>query len=280
MVDPMPSQQGREEQGGIFLSYRREETAQVAGRLSDRLRERFGPERIFIDVESIGLGLDFTEVLTKALNSCDLLLALIGKQWLTVLDEEGKRRLDDENDYVRIEIETALRRNIRVIPILVDGATIPRKDQLPASLHALVRRQSRRLSHEDFGPQASHLIDEIAPLLPWAPQTSQLVTNPIPKVAPGVEVLEKGIRSLSLCLFLRETHRLDIWFRRTGGGIQLDGKEVKGKKFLIRDGNQQVPASCMVNIKERSSYWEAPELNEVILMVNGAVVYEEDNFGL
>src|SRR5262245_6738119 len=132
----------RSKPGGIFVSYRREDTAQAAGRLSDRLRDRFGAKRIFIDVESIGLGLDFVEVITKALGSCDLLLALIGNEWLTVVDDEGRRRLDDEHDYVRIEIEAALQRNIRVVPILVDGARMPRTEELPQGLHALVRRHA------------------------------------------------------------------------------------------------------------------------------------------
>lgn len=275
MVDFMPSQQGREEPGGIFLSYRREETAQVAGRLADRLRERFGAERIFIDVESIGLGLDFTEELTKALNSCDLLLALIGKQWLTVLGEEGRRRLDDENDYVRIEIETALQRNIRVIPILVDGAAMPRTEQLPASLHALVRRQTRRLSHEDFVTQASHLIDQIAPLLPWAPQTSQPVSTPISeKGSPRVEVLGRDKGELSLCIFLKEMHRLDINTHMNRVSIKLDGKRQK-ERFSILDGNQEVQVSCMVHT--RLTFLHCL-LAKVVLIVDGAVVFQEDNF--
>ena len=109
--------------GGIFVNYRREDTAQAAGRLADRLRERFGSERVFIDVESIGLGLEFAEVITKAVGSCDLLFALIGKEWLTAADDEGRRRLDDEHDWVRLEIEVVVpTKNLLLVGIIAVAA--------------------------------------------------------------------------------------------------------------------------------------------------------------
>src|SRR6266508_306274 len=117
MVASPPAAAGR-----IFISYRREETAYPAGWLYDRLADRFGGGQAFKDVDSIQLGDDFVEVITSAVGSCDVLLALIGDEWLTITDEDGQRRLDDPNDFVRLEIEAALTRNVRVIPILVDGA--------------------------------------------------------------------------------------------------------------------------------------------------------------
>jgi hypothetical protein len=112
--------------GRIFISYRREETAYPAGWLFDRLEEQCGAGQIFKDVDSIELGDDFVEMITRAVGSCDVLLALIGDQWLTITDEDGRRRVDDPNDFVRVEIEAALTRKVRVIPILVDGARMPR----------------------------------------------------------------------------------------------------------------------------------------------------------
>ena len=143
--------------GRIFISYRREETAYPAGWLFDRLGDRFGGQ-VFKDVDSIELGDDFVEVITGAVGSCDVLLALIGDQWLTIEDEDGRRRLDDPGDFVRLEIEAALTRNVRVIPILVDGARMPRAADLPASLAKLVRRQALELSPARFDFDTSRLL--------------------------------------------------------------------------------------------------------------------------
>src|SRR5215213_4899040 len=115
--------------GRIFLSYRRDESAYPAGWLYDRLANRYGGGQVFKDVDSIRLGDDFVEVITRAVGSCDVLLALIGDEWLTITDEHGRRRLDDPGDFVRLEIEAALARNVRVIPVLVDGARMPRPDE-------------------------------------------------------------------------------------------------------------------------------------------------------
>jgi hypothetical protein len=119
--------------GRIFISYRREETAYPAGWLYERLTDRFGGGRIFKDVDSINLGDDFVDVITRAVASCDVLLVLIGEEWSTILDAQGKRRLDDRDDFVRLEIEAALTRDVRFIPVLVDGATMPNADELPDS---------------------------------------------------------------------------------------------------------------------------------------------------
>jgi TIR domain len=136
--------------GRIFMSYRREETAYPAGWLFDRLASHFGRGQVFKDVDSIELGDDFVEVITTAVGSCDVLLALIGDRWLTITDQDGRRRLDNPDDFVRLEIEAALTRNVRVIPILVEGARMPRADELPASLAKLVRRQALELSPSRF----------------------------------------------------------------------------------------------------------------------------------
>jgi hypothetical protein len=143
--------------GRIFISYRREETAYPAGWLYDRLIDRYGGQ-VFKDVDSIELGDDFVEVITRAVGSCDVLLALVGEEWLTITDEDGRRRLDDPDDFVRVEIEAALTRNVRVIPILVDGARMPRSNELPPSLARLVRRQALELSPARFEYDTSRLL--------------------------------------------------------------------------------------------------------------------------
>jgi TIR domain len=143
--------------GRIFITYRREETAFSAGWLYDRLAERYGGQ-VFKDVDSIQLGDDFVEVITRAVGSCDVLLALVGDQWLTITGTDGRRRLDDPDDFVRLEIEAALTRNVRVIPILVDGATMPRADELPPSLARLVRRHALELSPARFEYDTGRLL--------------------------------------------------------------------------------------------------------------------------
>jgi hypothetical protein len=143
--------------GRVFISYRREETAYPAGWLYDRLDDHFGGGQVFKDVDSIPLGDDFMEAITRAVGSCDVLLALIGDRWVGITDERGQRRLDDPDDFVRLEIEAALARNVRVIPVLVDGARMPRADELPDSLTTLVRRQALELSPSRFESDTDRL---------------------------------------------------------------------------------------------------------------------------
>ena len=119
------------EGGGIFVSYRREDSEHLAGRLYDRLADRFGEGQVFMDVDTIELGVDFGEEIVRAVARCKVLLAVIGPGWLTAADERGPRRLDNPKDFVRLEIETALDRGVRVIPILAQGAVMPCQDELP-----------------------------------------------------------------------------------------------------------------------------------------------------
>lgn len=144
--------------GRIFVSYRREDTAYAAGWLFNRLADHFGREQLFKDVDSIELGDDFVEVLTRAVASTDVLLALIGDRWLSITDDEGKRRLDNPDDFVRLEIEAALARKVRVIPILVEGAAMPAAEDLPPSLAPLARRQALELSPSRFESDTARLL--------------------------------------------------------------------------------------------------------------------------
>ena len=118
--------------GRIFISYRREDSAFPAGWLYDRLCARFGRDYVFKDVDSIDPGDDFLRVVEDAVGSCQVLLALIGDRWLDITNGTGHRRLDDPNDFVRLEIEAALRRDVRVIPILVGRAPLPSSEPQPA----------------------------------------------------------------------------------------------------------------------------------------------------
>jgi TIR domain len=152
---------GKKIGGQIFISYRREDSSASAGRLSDRLSNHFPSNQIFMDVDSVDLGEDFVKTIEKTVGSCDVLIAVIGKGWLSLCDQEGQRRLDNPEDFVRIEIATALKRDIRVIPVLVDGASMPRSRDLPDDLKALVRRNALELSHNRFRADSERLIDAV-----------------------------------------------------------------------------------------------------------------------
>lgn len=122
----------------IFISYRRSDSQDVAGRIYDALVYAFGTESVFKDVDAIRPGEDFRVAINSFLNQCDVVLVLIGGSWVDARSPNGSRRLDDPGDFVRIEIETALRRNISVIPVLVQNARMPSKKALPRSLHQLL----------------------------------------------------------------------------------------------------------------------------------------------
>lgn len=147
---------------GIFVSYRRDDSRDIAGRLVDRLRQDYAADQLFLDIEAIPPGTNFETVLDERLKACDVLLAMIGPHWVNAKDSNGKRRLDDPGDYVRREIAAALQRNdVRVIPLLVSGAEMPRADDLPDDLKPLVFRQNFQLRYERFGADTNDLIAQI-----------------------------------------------------------------------------------------------------------------------
>lgn len=142
----------------IFLSYRRDDSADATGRIYDRLVQRFGKEQIFKDVDSIPLGVDFRDHLGEVVGRCNLVLVVIGDRWIDA-GTAGARRLDDAADFVRIEIEAALERKIPVVPVLVRGATIPADSALPPSLRALAYRNGMSVRPDpDFHRDMDRLI--------------------------------------------------------------------------------------------------------------------------
>jgi hypothetical protein len=144
--------------GQIFINYRRGDEPGFTQALLGRLEQAFPPDQIFIDVDNISPGEDFTLVLESQVAQCDTLLAVIGKGWLNATDELGSRRLDDPHDFVRIEIESALKHGKRVIPVLVHDARMPRPDELPEGLRPLARRNAIRLTHERFRADVQGLV--------------------------------------------------------------------------------------------------------------------------
>jgi len=155
---------------GIFISYRRDDTSGYAGRLYDRLVGRFGDDRVFMDIDRIAPGHEFATDIEKALIDCDACVVLIGRQWLSITDAEGHRRLDDPTDFVRLEVATAIRRGITIFPVLVDRANAPASAALPDDIRALAGRQAIELTNERWNYDTGRLLlalqEELAPTEP------------------------------------------------------------------------------------------------------------------
>lgn len=151
----------------IFISYRRKGTDIHAGRLYDSLRKGegdipgFAADQIFMDIDTLRPGDDFREVIREHVAKCDVLLAVIGEQWVKARGKNRQRRLDDPGDYVRLEIEAALERKIPVVPVLMYGATMPREDDLPVSLVPLVYREASELEHRSWSDDVSRLLSSL-----------------------------------------------------------------------------------------------------------------------
>ncbi len=152
----------------IFISYRRYDSAGHAGRLFDRLHQQFGRDQVFMDVAGIEPGVDFAEVIDQAIGSCDVVLVVIGKQWSAAVDAAGRRRLEDPADFVRLETATALKRKVRVVPVLVEGASLPRESDLPEDLRSLGRRQAFELRDTRWEADITALAEALSRVVPKA----------------------------------------------------------------------------------------------------------------
>ncbi len=172
----------------IVISYRREDTGLMVGRICDRLRDHYGVDQVMMDIDSIPLGLDFRKHLRETLDRCDTMLAVIGPSW-AALDERGQSRLADETDWVRIEIETALAKDIPVIPVLINEARMPKPRDLPDMMRDLAFRQATEVDmRRDFHSHMDRLIRVMDQLLAQASSKSDATTD-----AEGVKA-ESGKR--------------------------------------------------------------------------------------
>jgi hypothetical protein len=151
---------------GVFISYRRDDSSGYAGRLFDVLAARFGPEQTFMDLDDIQGGDDFTAVIGEKVSQCSVLLAIIGDRWLTLTGPDGIRRLDAPGDFVRLEIAKALERGVRVIPVLVSSAVVPRPEDLPEVLRPLSVHQAVEVRDAHFHADAEQLIDLLQKTVP------------------------------------------------------------------------------------------------------------------
>jgi hypothetical protein len=164
----------------IFVSYRRQDASGEAGRLVDHLQEVFGEDSVFLDVETIEAGLDFIQAIEKALSSCSILIAMIGPHWASMKDPQGNLRLFNKDDFIRIEISAALKRDIRVIPVLVNGAMMPNPEDLPEDLQGLTRRHAQELSSSRWKYDSDQLTSVLSKIIEPKPQP-----KPQPKPEPS-----------------------------------------------------------------------------------------------
>jgi uncharacterized membrane protein YhaH (DUF805 family) len=207
-------------EGCIFINYRRRISGAAAGRLTDRLVQHFDHERLFMDVDGIEPGVDFVKALDDQVARCIAFLAVIGPGWSDLKNAEGQRRLDQPDDHVRVEIESALKRDIRVIPVLVDGASMPTAEELPDSLKPLSRRNAVTLSHHRFGSE----VDELARVLQ--------------------RTLELRPKSAATCAFVARDAATPSWIdflfsfegRISRKSFWLSGLAIMGVCFLVMAG--------------------------------------------
>jgi TPR repeat protein len=163
--------------GTIFISYRRMDSKHATSRIHDRLRVEFGKDNVFKDVDSIPIGTDFRVVLRDALKNCRVVLVMIGPGWVTTTDDSGARRLMNPTDFVRLELETALDREIPVVPVLLDGAPPPRPDELPESLQSICYKHAIAIGDDPhFDDDVARLIRALNQLLglPYAASSKQI----------------------------------------------------------------------------------------------------------
>jgi Interferon-induced transmembrane protein/TIR domain len=152
--------------GTIFINYRKDDSRWNALALYNELQKYFDKEQIFKDFNTILPGDDFVYSIENALNKCDVLLVIIGKTWLDIADDKGRRRLEDPDDFVRLEVSTALSRNIQVIPVLFDNVSMPRADDLPENMRMLYRRQFVQIDNTRFEDDVRNLAEAINKVLP------------------------------------------------------------------------------------------------------------------
>jgi hypothetical protein len=174
----------------IFLSYRREDEPWFASALFARLEQSFPLEQLFMDVEDgIAAGQDFVKVLEDQVSACDVMLALIGPKWLTAMDEMGRRRLDNRQDFVRIEIESALRLGKWVIPVLVHRTEMPRAEALPETLKPFAQRNAVSLTRERFKADVQGLINAIEGALATARSERERTSSELSAASEHAEML-------------------------------------------------------------------------------------------
>ena len=255
--------------GTVFISYRREITAGEARALFNELLGKLGKNSVFMDVDSIALGRDFRGALQKTLESCDLMLVLIGRDWAEIKDEEGRPRLHNPGDFVRLEIEAALKRDIVVTPILVQGAHMPAPEQLPAEIRDLVYRNGFELSHSrwesDFAEMTRRLELDIAKEGGRVEQPASIVAAPNASIAPAAQPAIPGRQFLRPLRVTRRHSRpgRHLWLIGNKEIVQMARHE-PGSGRLLRHNTDNVLPIPLSSLAEKGLLAVVVEVGAVL----------------
>jgi hypothetical protein len=239
----------------IFLSYRRQDAPGHAGRIYDRLVERFGKDNVYMDLDSTAPGADFGEVIDSVLARCAALIAVIGPNWITAMrrSQRGDPATDPE-DWVRREIATALKRDIRVVPVLVQGVQMPDRDELPEDMKGLARRHAVELTDTAWTAQLNLVIDSLAGTLPatdptgkpWPPRTA--TARPDPGERRRARRLSATVAALLVCA-LAVVPVTVVVLARTGE--RIDGAQVTPPSRLSPgDYRSRLRTICTEHLRE------------------------------
>ncbi len=228
----------------IFISYRREDAKWVAGRMYDRLTEMLDKENVFLDVSDIDPGDDFVESVKQIVGSCDVLLAVIGPSWLGAKDATGALRLQNTDDLVRVEIATALRRDIRVIPILVDNVPMPPANALPDDLQALTRRNGKEVGFSRFHADLDSLIKVLRAVLGVSGSADSSVPTDVDSDAEeSADVTDKDVNTVLPMTISLEIHGGEVTpLIAKGAGLPAEQSMV----MSTADDNQAVATVHLV----------------------------------
>jgi len=226
----------------VFISYRRHDSADVTGRIADRLVGRFGKEQVFIDIDAIRPGADFVMEIEQAVADCNVLVAVIGRSWLEAIEGDDMRRTDDPLDYVTLEIAAALTRNVPIVPVLVGGATMPRAEELAAQIRPLARRNALEIRHAGFHQAVDMLIEtierqtEVGPMSTSPTPTQNLQPPYIARIEDLDRVLEMLLqRELSADLL----PQVSISFERPDDQFPPSKIYLPAINFFLYDIDQQ-----------------------------------------
>ena len=196
---------GSKTKGGIFVSYRRAGVRTQTYRLVDELKRQFGESEVFLDIKSIDPGIRYADAIRDALNSCAVILVMIGPKWSEICDDQGRRRLDNPDDVLRIEVETALRASARVIPVLVDGAEMPSPESLPEDIRDLADLQAFTLVESHWEYDVAQLVGKLNAVLgrssPAAPAEK---TQPVQPKFSGKVITGLVLIGLMLLTYLAD----------------------------------------------------------------------------
>jgi predicted ATPase len=221
----------------VFINYRRDDAAGDAGRLYDALTARFGRGSVFMDVDTIQPGADFAEVINQAVESCDVLVTVIGKSWLGLADANGGRRLDNPKDLVRLEIQSALKRKILLVPALVQGAQMPRADQLPDALASLAGRNAFEISYARWQYDVERLITSLERPVKSKAVTPAVLRSTLPLQLTSFVDREEDVVDVKKLL---RSHRL----------VTLLGPSGVGKTRLALRVAAEMPGSISATVVE------------------------------